>query len=231
MAPVLGYWDIRGLAEYIRYLLAHAGVEYEDKRYGFGPGPDYSRDEWLADKPNLGLDFPNLPYYLDGDVKLTQSLAILRHLGKEHGLLPDTDEARRNVDVLEMQAFDLYMSVIRLSYDPAYTEEKRDQYLKEFAPAKLREYEAYLAKNGPFVAGKKVTYVDFLLYESLQAVRALAPGSFKRNYPALVKYCEEVASLPGLREYLESPRFKAWPFMSPYAKALSEQDEPLSDDS
>ncbi|EEC08645.1 hypothetical protein IscW_ISCW005479 [Ixodes scapularis] len=32
MAPVLGYWDIRGLAQYIRYLLAHAGVQYEDKR-------------------------------------------------------------------------------------------------------------------------------------------------------------------------------------------------------
>ncbi len=44
----------------IRLLLAHAGVEYEDKRYNIGPAPDYERDEWLNDKFNLGLDFPNV---------------------------------------------------------------------------------------------------------------------------------------------------------------------------
>lgn len=231
MAPVLGYWDIRGLAEYIRYLLAYAGVKYEDKRYGFGPGPVYTRDEWLADKPNLGLDFPNLPYYLDGDVRLTQSLAILRHLGRQHGLMPDSEDARRDADVVEMQAFDLLMSVARLCYDPSYDDEKRQQYLKEFAPEKLRQVEAFLAKKGPFVAGKKVTYVDFVLYEALQVVRALAPGSFKRNFPSLVKYCDSVSSLPGLREYLASERFKAWPIWSPFANAMALQHKPFPDDS
>jgi glutathione S-transferase len=44
----------------IRLLLAHAGVEYEDKRYNFGPAPDYDGTEWLNDKFNLGLDFPNV---------------------------------------------------------------------------------------------------------------------------------------------------------------------------
>ncbi len=36
--PTLGYWDIRGLAEPIRYLLKYAGVKFNDKRYEFGPG-------------------------------------------------------------------------------------------------------------------------------------------------------------------------------------------------
>lgn len=44
----------------IRLLLAYAGVEYEDKRYNIGPAPEYDRSEWLADKFNLGLDFPNV---------------------------------------------------------------------------------------------------------------------------------------------------------------------------
>jgi glutathione S-transferase len=44
----------------IRLLLAYAGVEYEDKRYNVGPAPDYDRSEWLNDKFNLGLDFPNV---------------------------------------------------------------------------------------------------------------------------------------------------------------------------
>ena len=44
----------------IRLLLAYAGVEHEDKRYNFGPAPDYDSSEWLKDKFNLGLDFPNV---------------------------------------------------------------------------------------------------------------------------------------------------------------------------
>lgn len=48
----------------IRLLLAYTGIEYEDKRYNLiekGPG-DYDRSEWLNDKFNLGLDFPNVLY-------------------------------------------------------------------------------------------------------------------------------------------------------------------------
>jgi len=38
-------------------------VEYE-----CGNGPDFSRAPWLDVKQNLGLDFPNLPYWMDKDV-------------------------------------------------------------------------------------------------------------------------------------------------------------------
>ncbi len=41
--PKLGYWKIRGLAQGIRYQLAYLGVDYEDKRYGYGPAPGFSR--------------------------------------------------------------------------------------------------------------------------------------------------------------------------------------------
>ena len=60
--PILGYWNIRGLASQIRYLFVYAGVEFEEKRYTQGDAPDFSRAEWLAAKKNLGLDYPNLPY-------------------------------------------------------------------------------------------------------------------------------------------------------------------------
>ena len=33
---------------------------------------------WREEKYDLGLPFPNLPYFIDGDIKLTQSLAILK---------------------------------------------------------------------------------------------------------------------------------------------------------
>ena len=74
-SPTLGYWNIRGLAQPIRYLLVIAEVDFNDKRYPFGEGHTFAEREsvlkhWKQDKENLGLDFPNLPYYIDGDVKV-----------------------------------------------------------------------------------------------------------------------------------------------------------------
>ncbi|XP_077485543.1 glutathione S-transferase Mu 2-like [Amblyomma americanum] len=230
MAPVvLGYWDIRGLAQSIRYLLAHAGVDHEDKRYGYGDGPEPSRDEWLAEKFKLDLDFPNLPYLIDGDVRMTQSQAILRYLGRKHGLAPRDEDTQRRVDVLEQQASDVFSSAALLCYDPDYGDDKRRQFLVDVAE-KLHQFEAYLAKHGPFGAGKDVTYVDFLLYETLQAVRTLGMSTFRNGYRALEEYCQMMADLPGLKEYLSSDRFKPWPLSSPFANALGPQHKPPADE-
>ncbi len=81
-APTLAYWDTRGLAQSIRLLLKYAGVQFNDKRYEFGPGSTLAEIEsiqkyWLPDKFNLGLDFPNLPYYIDGDLKVGYHLIVL----------------------------------------------------------------------------------------------------------------------------------------------------------
>jgi len=54
---ILGYWDIRGLAEPIRLLLEHVEANYEDRRMNM------SKPSWLEYKGGLGFDFPNLPYY------------------------------------------------------------------------------------------------------------------------------------------------------------------------
>jgi len=72
MTLIVAYYDLRGLASPIRYLLEYVGEEYVDKKYPVGPPPEYDRSEWLADKESLGFDFPNVPYLVDGDVKLTQ---------------------------------------------------------------------------------------------------------------------------------------------------------------
>ena len=70
--PVLGYWDVRGLAEPIRLMLEHCAIAYKDKRYQFGKdAADAFKGDWINDKFSLGLNFPNIPYFIDGDLKLS----------------------------------------------------------------------------------------------------------------------------------------------------------------
>jgi glutathione S-transferase len=42
----------------------------------------WSRAAWTDVKHSLGYDFPNLPYYEDGKVKLSETSAIMRYICK-----------------------------------------------------------------------------------------------------------------------------------------------------
>jgi hypothetical protein len=98
-------------------------------------------------RDSLGLPFPNLPYLVDGDTKLTQSTAILRHIGREYGLCGrwrmmvimvvrrrrrrrmmmmmmmagSTPEEEMWVDQLVEEAVDFRREVMRLAYSPNFT--------------------------------------------------------------------------------------------------------------
>ncbi len=70
----LGYWAIRGRGQIARLLLEYTHADWEDVQY---TAPEKYLNQ---DKPKLGLDFPNLPYLLDGDFKMTESEAIERYI-------------------------------------------------------------------------------------------------------------------------------------------------------
>mgnify|MGYP001332628412 CR=1 FL=1 len=76
---VLGYWGIRGLAQVSRLLLAYTGAVWEDVKYT-------QREQWFEkDKKELGFAFPNIPYLIDGDFKLTESKAVNLYIIKRSG--------------------------------------------------------------------------------------------------------------------------------------------------
>lgn len=71
---ILGYWNIRGLAQVPRLLLTYTKANWKDKLYN-------DRESWFNnDKKNMSLAFPNLPYLLDGDLRITESSAINRYI-------------------------------------------------------------------------------------------------------------------------------------------------------
>ncbi|XP_008059297.1 glutathione S-transferase Mu 1 isoform X4 [Carlito syrichta] len=140
------------LAHAIRLLLEYTDSSYEEKKYTMGDAPDYDRSQWLNEKFKLGLDFPNLPYLIDGAHKLTQSNAILRYIARKHNMCGETEEEKIRVDILENQAMDVSNQLARVCYSPDF-EKLKPEYL-EGLPDMMRLFSQFLGKR-PWFAGDK----------------------------------------------------------------------------
>jgi len=217
MAPTLGYWDIRGLAQPIRLLLAYKEVKYEDKLYGSGPPPDYDRSQWLNEKFTLGLDFPNLPYFIDGDIKITQSLAILRHVARKNNLVGETEMERARADMLEQQLSDDNRNFVMMNYAFSGGEfpTLKANYLKTM-PDVVGAISKFLGDR-QFFAGPKMTYVDFIAYELIDKW-ILFEKSIVSNFPNLVSFHDRIEKIPSVAKYMASDKFIKWPLNGDMAK-------------
>lgn len=76
----LGYWDSRARAAPHRYVLHYSGVEFEDFMYGPSARAKKDANAWFAEKANMGMDLPNMPYLIDGDFKLSEGDAIMHYI-------------------------------------------------------------------------------------------------------------------------------------------------------
>jgi len=203
MAPiVLAYWDIRGLAQPIRLLLEHVGEDWEDKYYVCGPAPTFDKSCWFGIKNSLGLPFANLPYLIDGEVKLVQSGAIMRYIARKHDLLGQTPEEQVRVDLVDAEINDLRGNFGGMCYSPDF-EILKPKYLAAL-PEKLQQYSDYLG-NRKFFAGDNVTFVDFIVYEMLDQHKILEPTCLDQ-FANLKSFVKNVEALPRIDSYLKSSR-------------------------
>jgi glutathione S-transferase len=205
MIPVLGYWKIRGVAQPIRLLLAYTRTEYKDKRYEVGPAPTYDKTDWLSVKFTLGLDFPNLPYYIDDDVKLTQSTAILRYIARKHNLIGTNDKEETRVDIATGQLEDFREGFSNLCYhpDPDYDTAK-PEYIKEM-PGKLKQFSDFLGNN-PYFASKNLSYADFMVYDMLDQHKLFSQRCLDQ-FPNLQQFTQRIEALPDIAAYMRSGTF------------------------
>ncbi|XP_012657142.1 glutathione S-transferase Mu 1 isoform X3 [Otolemur garnettii] len=213
MPMTLGYWDIRGLAHAIRLLLEYTDSSYEEKIYTMGDAPDYDRSQWLKEKFKLGLDFPNLPYLIDGPHKITQSNAILRYIARKHNLCGETEEEKIRVDILENQAMDTSNQLATVCYSPDFEKLKPD-YL-EGLPEKMKHFSQFLGKQ-PWFVGDKITFVDFLAYDVLDLHCVFEPKCLDA-FPNLKDFMDRFEGLKKISAYMKSSRYRPKPLYTKMA--------------
>ncbi|NXQ64501.1 GSTM2 transferase, partial [Anthoscopus minutus] len=176
--------------------------------------PDFDPSDWTNEKEKLGLDFPNLPYLIDGPTKLTQSNAILRYIARKHNMCGETEEEKQRVDLLENQLMDFGMSFARLCYSPDF-EKLKPAYLEQL-PKKLQELSRFLGSR-PWFAGQKLTFVDFLAYDMLDQHCMFVPEcpELKGN---LAQFLQRFEALDKISAYMRSGRFMKTPIFWRTAK-------------
>lgn len=210
--PTLGYWNIRGLAQPIRLLLAYSGVDFEDKQYTFGPAPKLDRSEWLDVKFTLGLDFPNLPYYIDGDIKITQSQAIVQHLARKHGLYGKSVEEEAKVDTLH----GVFNDFLYRDFAPVIMDMSKKPDFVKVLPDKLKSFSDYLGAKSWFVGGN-ISFIDFKMYEMLRTLGKFQEGCLD-EFENLKAFISRFEDLPVIAKYMNSPKYIHKPIFSEMAQ-------------
>ena len=207
MAPiVLAYWKIRGLAQPARMIMGCNEVEFEDRMYELGDGPTFDRSCWFNVKESFGLDFPNLPYLIDGDVKLPQSNAIMRYLARKFNLLGDTEEQLVRMDMIENQAMDFRNGFTRLCYGSKKENfAENTQKYKESVVKVLAMFDKFLGITHKWFAGDKLTFVDFIMYELLDQHR-IFDDKLLDTFDNLKNFMKNFESLPKIKAFMESEK-------------------------
>ncbi len=213
----LYYWpSIQGRGEYVRLALEEAGADYIDvARRSNGTS------KMMAMMSDTRSDTPPFapPFLKAGKLVIAQVANILLYLGPRHGLSPKAEAGRLWVHQLQLTIADFVVE-IHDTHHPLgptlYYEDQRPaakRRTKEFwddrVPKFLGYFEDLLDRNGPYVTGRRLTYVDLSLFQTVEGLRYAFPRAmkrFERNVPGVIALRDRVAVRPNIADYLASDR-------------------------
>lgn len=196
---VFCYWNLRGLGAPAVNMLEYGGIDYEHKLADAG---------WFTEKFQLGFDFPNLPYVIDGDVRITESWAIYKYIAKKANLMPPPgDEFDRQSDMLQGVIQDIRSKFTGNCYSPdCYAMADK---VRETQEKKLEQMEKFL-KTKQFLVGNKLTYLDFVLFETLDHHRLFFTDILS-GFPSISAYMERFENQDRMKAFFESDRYHQFP--------------------
>jgi glutathione S-transferase len=213
----LYYWPtIQGRGEYVRLVLEDAGAVYADvaRRDGIEAMMKMMR-RTERDTPPFAP-----PFLKAGALLIGQTANILFYLGPRHGLAPKAEDKRLWVHQLQLTITDL-VSEIHDTHHPLgpsmYYEDQRASAKKrteEFWKERLPKYLGYFERiadghGGPWLSGRRVSYVDLSLFQIVEGLRYAFPRrmkAFEQRIPSLVALHDRVAERPNIEAYLKSER-------------------------
>ncbi|KAG5668488.1 hypothetical protein PVAND_016427 [Polypedilum vanderplanki] len=195
MTYKLYYFNIRGLAEPIRYLLKYGKIDFEDVRV--------EREDWPKLKETMPMkQMPVLE--IDGK-RVYQSVSIARFLGKKVGLAGSNDLENLEIDSAVDTFVDLRLKVTAVMTTP---EDKKAEAMKtlkeETVPFFLSKLNALAEENNGHLACKKLTWADlyFAALTGIVKFGAIEGEDIWEKYPALRKVVDNVEAIDAIKTWI-----------------------------
>ena len=139
-------------------MLNAAGVDFEDKNMDFASWP--TTKVQLNEKSQF--KFANLPYLIDGDLILFESMAIVKYVARKCNFIATQEPAAVSQDICDSVITDIYGKIYGARFQEPI--DSRIPALEKIAKdmSQLSGLDLILSKN-KYLAGYKLTYVDFML--------------------------------------------------------------------
>ncbi|XP_016009339.2 glutathione S-transferase A2 [Rousettus aegyptiacus] len=195
--PILHYVKARGRMESIRWLLAAAGVEFEEK---FIETPDDLEDL----RKDGSLMFQQVPMVEIDGMKLVQSRAILNYIATKYNLYGKDIKERALIDMYTEGMADLYDMIMMLPLCPPNEKDAKIAMIKERITTRyFPAFEKVLKSHGQdYLVGNKLSRADIFLVELLYCVDEFDP-SLLANFSLLKGLKARISNLPTVKKFLQ----------------------------
>ena len=203
---ILGYWDIRGRAGLNRAMLAFCKVPFTNKFYFF----ETYNDWFTKDKQEIGFDFPNLPYLIDGSNKITESKTIVKYIALKAGrrdlLGLDDDKKFIEIDVAYNVVDDLHNDILKLVLTKGdFQTEKEALFEKGAVKTKLDLLSKNLGEKEWLTSAASIA--DVFMFEVLDFIYEIEASQIE-NRKNLADFRTRFSALPQIKAHRESEDFK-----------------------
>ncbi|XP_030626342.1 glutathione S-transferase 3 [Chanos chanos] len=212
--PVLYYFYGRGKMESIRWLLAAAGVEFDEVYVS-------TREQYEKMIKDGDLMFHQLPLVEMDGMKLVQTKAILTYIAEKHNLLGKDLKERVIIEMYTEGIRDLMTMIMSMPFLPQEQQEKHlNNIQNKSTGCYLPVYEKALA-NGQFLVGNQMSCADVLLLEGLLMLEERLP-SILRNFPKLQAFQGRMKAIPNISKFLQPGSQRKSPPDEKYVKTVKE---------
>src|SRR2546425_3182767 len=175
----LYYWPtIQGRGEFVRLLLEEAGADYVDvARRPRAKGGMAAMIAFLDGEEAGALPFAP-PFVKVGDVVVSQTANILAHLAPRLGLVSDDEALRAEASQIQLTIADFVGEIHDVHHPIAgalyYEDQKKEakRRAQDFVKARIPRYlgwlEDVLERNGEWLVGRDLTYVDLSAFQVIE---------------------------------------------------------------
>uniref|UniRef100_A0A098LZX7 glutathione transferase n=1 Tax=Hypsiglena sp. JMG-2014 TaxID=1550645 RepID=A0A098LZX7_9SAUR len=195
--PKLYYFNGRGRMEQIRWLLAAAGVEFEEEFFE-------TREQYEKLLQDGFFLFQQTPMVEIDGMKLVQTRAILRYIATKYNLYGTNLKDRALIDMYVEGTTDLSLFILSFPFLTPEDQERQLVTIKEKSTKRyFPVYEKVLKDHGQdFLVGNRFSLADIHLFETILMVEEKIP-TILNEFPQLQAFKTRISHIPTIKKFLE----------------------------